>query len=169
MKRRSDSWIYYTDGTRIGYLQNGRLDGISLSTVHIPNTTTGTGFKLDECLGVIDLTAEKLATAFNHSPGWATGRDRDSVRKWRDFAAFKASSRFDSEYVRNGITQWMKKWKAQGWKTADRKPVKNQDLWMQLDEAASRHKVEWKWVKGHSGHPMNDRADALAVGGIPRK
>lgn len=68
----------------------------------------------------------------------------------------------DSTYVRNGITEWLTNWKARGWKTASKKPVKNQDLWQALDEATQRHKIEWRWVKGHSDHPENDRADALA-------
>ncbi|MET8145326.1 ribonuclease HI [Sphaerisporangium sp. NPDC005288] len=68
----------------------------------------------------------------------------------------------DSTYVRNGITQWLRSWKRNGWRTAGRQPVKNVDLWQRLDAAAARHTVEWLWVKGHSGHPENDRADALA-------
>ena len=68
----------------------------------------------------------------------------------------------DSQYVRNGITVWMRDWKRRGWKTADRKPVKNQDLWQRLDELAAGHEIHWHWVKGHSGHPENDRADELA-------
>ena len=68
----------------------------------------------------------------------------------------------DSEYVRKGITEWVKNWKARGWKTADRKPVKNQDLWEQLDALAAAHKIEWRWVKGHSGVPGNERVDRLA-------
>jgi len=68
----------------------------------------------------------------------------------------------DSQYVRNGVTQWIGKWKANGWKTSGRKPVKNQDLWRQLDLVASRRSVEWHWVRGHSGHPQNEKADALA-------
>jgi ribonuclease HI len=68
----------------------------------------------------------------------------------------------DSEYVRKGITEWVKNWKARGWKTADRKPVKNQDLWEQLDALAAGHKIEWRWVKGHSGVPGNERCDQLA-------
>ena len=68
----------------------------------------------------------------------------------------------DSEYVRRGITEWVKGWKARGWKTADRKPVKNQDLWERLDELAAGHKIEWRWVKGHSGVPGNERVDRLA-------
>ena len=72
----------------------------------------------------------------------------------------------DSQYLRNGITQWLKRWKANGWKTADRKPVANADLWARLEAAETPHKVEWKWVKGHSDDVMNDRADALARGAI---
>jgi len=68
----------------------------------------------------------------------------------------------DSQYVKKGITEWMPNWKRRGWKTADRKPVKNADLWRQLDEAAARHEVEWHWVRGHSGHAENEIADALA-------
>lgn len=68
----------------------------------------------------------------------------------------------DSEYVRKGITEWVPAWVRRGWKTADRKPVKNQDLWQRLTAAAARHDVEWRWVKGHQGHPENERADALA-------
>jgi ribonuclease HI len=68
----------------------------------------------------------------------------------------------DSEYVRRGITEWVKSWKARGWKTADRKPVKNQDLWERLDELVLPHQIEWRWVKGHSGVPGNERVDQLA-------
>ncbi len=73
----------------------------------------------------------------------------------------------DSRYLMDGAGIWMKKWKANGWKTADRKPVKNGDLWRALDEAASRHTVKWRWVKGHSDHLENERADALARAAIP--
>ena len=72
----------------------------------------------------------------------------------------------DSQYVKNGITQWIHNWKRNGWRTAAKKPVKNDDLWRQLDEAVARHDVSWHWVKGHSGHPENERADALANRGI---
>jgi len=72
----------------------------------------------------------------------------------------------DSSYVRNGITQWIHTWKRNGWRTAARKPVKNDDLWRMLDELASRHDVSWHWVRGHAGHPENERADALANRGI---
>jgi ribonuclease HI len=72
----------------------------------------------------------------------------------------------DSQYVRNGITQWMANWKRNDWRTASRKPVKNADLWERLDAAASRHDVDWVWVRGHAGHPENERADALARSAI---
>lgn len=68
----------------------------------------------------------------------------------------------DSNYVRDGITKWIHGWRRNGWKTADRKPVKNVDLWQELLAAAEPHRVEWHWVKGHAGHPDNERADALA-------
>ncbi|MGO9773469.1 MAG: ribonuclease HI [Roseiarcus sp.] len=72
----------------------------------------------------------------------------------------------DSQYVRNGVTQWLAGWKARGWKTADRKPVKNVELWRQLEEASERHDVAWHWVRGHAGDEMNERADALARAGM---
>ncbi|MFC1602805.1 ribonuclease HI [Pseudomonadota bacterium] len=72
----------------------------------------------------------------------------------------------DSQYVKNGITQWIDNWKRKGWKTASRKPVKNQDLWQLLDAEVAKHNVEWAWVKGHSGHPENELADELANRGI---
>ncbi|MFQ5563972.1 MAG: ribonuclease HI [Parvularculaceae bacterium] len=72
----------------------------------------------------------------------------------------------DSQYVKNGVTQWMKRWKKNGWRTADRKPVKNQDLWETLDALAAARRVDWRWVKGHAGHPENERADALAREGM---
>jgi ribonuclease HI len=72
----------------------------------------------------------------------------------------------DSTYVKDGLTKWIIGWKRNGWKTADKKPVKNQDLWQRLEAAAASHKVDWRWVKGHSGHAENDRADALARKGV---
>ena len=72
----------------------------------------------------------------------------------------------DSQYVRNGVTQWLAGWKARGWKTADRKPVKNEELWRRLEEASERHDVAWHWVRGHAGDEMNERADALARAGM---
>jgi len=72
----------------------------------------------------------------------------------------------DSRYVMDGITQWMANWKKRGWKTASKQPVKNADLWRRLDAACGKHTIEWQWVKGHSGHPENEKADALANRGI---
>lgn len=71
----------------------------------------------------------------------------------------------DSQYVRKGITEWISGWKARGWLTADKKPVKNAELWRDLDEACARHRVEWHWVRGHAGDPGNEKADALANAG----
>ncbi|GAA6183192.1 MULTISPECIES: ribonuclease HI [Alteromonadaceae] len=68
----------------------------------------------------------------------------------------------DSQYVKNGINQWIKNWKKNGWRTSDKKPVKNADLWKRLDEQAQKHTIKWEWVKGHSGHPENERCDVLA-------
>lgn len=68
----------------------------------------------------------------------------------------------DSKYVLQGVTEWLDGWKARGWKTADKKPVKNQDLWMALDEQVNRHMIKWEWVKGHAGHIENERVDELA-------
>jgi ribonuclease HI len=72
----------------------------------------------------------------------------------------------DSAYVKNGVTQWIHGWKRNGWRTSQKKPVKNDDLWRRLDEAQARHDVTWEWVKGHAGHPENERADALARAGM---
>ncbi|MCA8956914.1 MAG: ribonuclease HI [Planctomycetes bacterium] len=72
----------------------------------------------------------------------------------------------DSTYLRDGITKWIHGWKARGWRTAGRQPVKNRDLWERLDAAVTSHRVEWHWVKGHAGHPGNERADALANAGL---
>ncbi|HKK57506.1 ribonuclease HI [Marinobacter sp.] len=72
----------------------------------------------------------------------------------------------DSQYVRKGITEWMHRWKQNGWKTAAKKPVKNEDLWRQLDEEVARHSVNWHWVKGHAGNPGNELADELANKGV---
>lgn len=85
-------------------------------------------------------------------------------------SAIKRDSRVelytDSQYVRQGITEWIHNWKRRGWITADKKPVKNVDLWQRLDTLAAAHDVDWRWVKGHSGDPGNERADALANRGV---
>ena len=89
----------------------------------------------------------------------------------RALEALKRPSRVrvytDSQYVQKGISEWIHSWKRRGWLTADRKPVKNEDLWRRLDELRASHKIEWHWVKGHAGHPENERADRLANRGIP--
>ncbi len=74
----------------------------------------------------------------------------------------------DSVYVKDGITQWMERWKKNGWRTAAKKPVKNVDLWQALDDAITGHQISWHWVKGHAGHPLNERADELAREGMER-
>jgi ribonuclease HI len=74
----------------------------------------------------------------------------------------------DSQYLHKGITEWLAGWKRRGWKTAGKKPVKNADLWERLDQALARHEVEWHWVRGHSGHPENERADQLATQAIDK-
>ena len=76
------------------------------------------------------------------------------------------SMNVDSQYVLQGMTEWIRGWKARGWKTADKKPVKNDDLWKRLDAACAPHKIKWTWVKGHAGHEFNERADQLANKGI---
>jgi ribonuclease HI len=89
----------------------------------------------------------------------------------RALEALKRPSRVriytDSQYVQKGISEWIRAWKKRGWRTADRKPVKNDDLWRRLDELNASHEVQWHWVKGHAGHPENERADLLANRGIP--
>ncbi len=74
----------------------------------------------------------------------------------------------DSQYVRKGMTEWLRGWKAKGWKTASKQPVKNKDLWQRLDELTQKHEVAWHWVKGHAGHPENERCDELARGEISK-
>jgi ribonuclease HI len=87
-------------------------------------------------------------------------------------AALKKRSRVqvftDSQYVQKGISEWIRAWKKRGWRTAGKEPVRNEDLWRRLDELAAGHSIEWHWVKGHAGHPENERADALANLGIER-
>ncbi len=74
----------------------------------------------------------------------------------------------DSVYVKDGVTKWLEGWKAKNWRTASKKPVKNQDLWERIDSEIARHLIEWHWIKGHAGHPENERADELARAGIPK-
>jgi len=105
--------------------------------------------------------------------GEAAGTTNNRMELMAAIAALEALTRpstvrlhTDSIYLRSGITSWLPKWKSNGWRTSDKKPVKNADLWQRLETAASRHKVQWLWVKGHAGDPGNERADALANQGM---
>lgn len=96
MRGESDSWLLFTDGTRIGYLENSCATGLRISTVHKPNTHSGTGFAIVDGLAISDLTRDKLSEGFLHAPDW--GRHIASVRKWRDFEAFKEANSFNRAY-----------------------------------------------------------------------
>ena len=115
---------------------------------------------------------------FNHQEKELWGGEADTTNNRmeltaviRALEALKRTSRVrlytDSQYVQKGISQWIHEWKRRGWRTADKKPVKNADLWRSLDELAAKHDIEWHWVKGHAGHVENERADRLANKGIP--
>ena len=115
---------------------------------------------------------------FNHQEKELWGGEADTTNNRmeltaviRALEALKRASRVrlytDSQYVQKGISQWIHDWKRRGWRTADKKPVKNADLWRELDELAAKHDIEWHWVKGHAGHVENERADRLANKGIP--
>ena len=99
-----------------------------------------------------------------------TNNRMELVAVIRALQALKRPSRLvihtDSQYVQKGISEWIHRWKARGWLTADRKPVKNADLWRELDALAAGHQISWRWVRGHQGHPGNERADALANRGV---
>lgn len=103
--------------------------------------------------------------------GATTNNRMELTAAIRAFEALKRPSHVtiytDSRYVLDGVTKWMANWKRNGWKTADKKPVKNEALWRALDAAVASHQVTWRWVKGHDGHPENERADRLARGAIP--
>lgn len=104
-----------------------------------------------------ELSGAEVLTTNNRMELTAVIRALEALKRPSEVRIFT-----DSEYVRRGITEWVKSWKARGWKTADRKPVKNQDLWEQLDKLASGHTIDWRWVKGHAGIPGNERVDRLA-------
>jgi len=108
-----------------------------------------------------ELTGGERATTNNRMELMAAIQALEALTK-----PCKVELHTDSQYVMKGVTEWIRGWKARGWKTADKKPVKNDDLWKALDEAAARHRISWHWVKGHAGHPENERADALAREGI---
>jgi ribonuclease HI len=104
-----------------------------------------------------DISGAETLTTNNRMELTAVIRALESLKR-----PVKARVYTDSEYVRKGITEWVKNWKARDWKTADKKPVKNKDLWEQLDALAAGHEIEWHWVKGHAGVPGNERVDRLA-------
>jgi ribonuclease HI len=108
-----------------------------------------------------ELSGAEAATTNNRMELMAAIQALDALK-----GPTKVKLHTDSKYVMDGVTKWIHGWKKNGWKTADKKPVKNEDLWRALDTAVSRHEIEWKWVKGHSDDVMNDRADALARGAI---
>ena len=110
-----------------------------------------------------ELSGGEPATTNNRMEMMAAIRGLDVLKK-----SSAITVHTDSRYLMDGATKWLKRWKANGWKTADKKPVKNDDLWRALDELLTRHKVEWRWVQGHSGHVENERADALARGAIEK-
>jgi len=108
-----------------------------------------------------ELSGGELNTTNNRMELMAAIQGLNSLKRPCQIVVFT-----DSEYVKNGITRWIHTWQAKGWKNSAGKPVKNQDLWQQLFDAVSRHEIEWRWVKGHSDHPENDRVDALAKSGV---
>jgi ribonuclease HI len=111
-----------------------------------------------------EISGGEPATTNNRMEMIAAIRALDAVKK-----PSKIVLHTDSRYLLDGVTKWMKRWKANGWRTADKKPVKNDDLWRALEEAAARHEVSWRWVRGHHDHVENERADALARAAIPAR
>jgi ribonuclease HI len=108
-----------------------------------------------------ELTGGEPATTNNRMELMAAIRALEALKR-----PVRVRLHTDSTYLREGITRWIHSWKAKGWKTADKKPVKNVDLWQRLDTARGRHEIEWHWVRGHAGHDGNERADALARQGM---
>ena len=108
-----------------------------------------------------ELSGAEVATTNNRMELTAVIRALEALKR-----PVKARIHTDSEYVRKGITEWLPAWKRRDWRTADRKPVKNRDLWEQLDTLAARHQIEWRWVPGHAGVPGNERVDRLASAAI---
>jgi ribonuclease HI len=104
-----------------------------------------------------ELSGGERATTNNRMELMAAIRGLESLKR-----PVRVRVHTDSNYLKDGISRWIHGWKRNGWRTADKKPVKNQDLWERLDRALARHEVEWRWVRGHAGHPENERADALA-------
>jgi len=108
-----------------------------------------------------ELSGGEAATTNNRMELMAAIQGLESLKR-----KVRARVHTDSTYVKDGITKWIHNWKKKGWRTADKKPVKNQDLWQRLDAALAEHEIEWHWVRGHAGHPENERADELARRGL---
>ena len=121
----------------------------------------GWGVVLEARGRVKELFGGELLTTNNRMELTAAIRALEALKEPCRVALFT-----DSTYVKNGITLWLPSWLLRGWRTADKKPVKNQDLWLELSAAAKRHQIEWHWVRGHAGHPQNERADELANIGL---
>jgi len=136
--------VIYTDGACSGNPGPGGWGAVMISGAH----------RKEICGG-------DLATTNNRMELMAAIQALESLKK-----PCKVELHTDSKYVQQGIHEWIHGWKKRGWLTADKKPVKNEDLWRRLDEARLRHDVQWRWVKGHAGHELNELADALARRGI---
>ncbi|MGZ8363143.1 MAG: ribonuclease HI [Caulobacteraceae bacterium] len=136
--------VIYTDGACSGNPGPGGWGAVLISGAH----------EREICGG-------ETATTNNRMELMAAIQALDALKK-----PCKVELHTDSKYVMTGITEWLPGWKARGWKTAAKTPVKNDDLWRRLDEARLRHDVQWRWVKGHNGHELNERADALARKGL---
>jgi ribonuclease HI len=136
--------VIYTDGACSGNPGPGGWGAVLLSGPHRKEIWGG-----------------ELATTNNRMELMAAIQALESLKK-----PCKVELHTDSKYVQQGIHEWIHGWKKRGWLTADKKPVKNEDLWRRLDEARQRHDVQWRWVKGHAGHELNELADALARRGI---
>jgi len=111
-----------------------------------------------------EISGGDLATTNNRMELMAAIQALETLKK-----PCKVELHTDSQYVKNGVTTWIHGWKKRGWKTADKSPVKNEDLWKRIDLARSRHEVDWRWVKGHAGHELNELADELARQGMLRE
>jgi ribonuclease HI len=136
--------VIYTDGACSGKPGPGGWGAVMISGAH----------RKEICGG-------ELATTNNRMELMAAIQALESLKK-----PCKVELHTDSKYVQTGIHEWIHAWKRRGWRTADNKPVKNEDLWRRLDAARARHDVQWRWVKGHAGHELNELADALARRGI---
>lgn len=136
--------VIYSDGACSGNPGPGGWGAVMISGEHVR-----------------DICGGEPATTNNRMELMAAIQALEALKK-----PCKVELHTDSTYVMKGISEWIHGWKKRGWLTADRKPVKNDDLWRRLDVARSKHDVTWKWVKGHAGHPLNERADALARRGL---